>query len=403
MDAFYASVEQRDNPALRGKPVVVGGGGGGRGVVQAASYEARRFGVRSAMGGRRAKELCPDAVFVRSRMDHYVAVGRQVREIFHRFTPVVQPLSVDEAFLDVGGTVQLFGDAADIGRQIKSAIRKELDLTASVGVAPIKFVAKIASDLNKPDGFVEVPPGAVLDFLDPLPVARLWGVGAVGQKKLHRAGLRTMRDIRTQRIETLTALFGSWGEHLHRLASGIDPRRVVTDRWAKQISHERTFHEDVSDIDMLTAVVSFLSQQVAWRLRRNDRTARSVHLKYRREDFRTFARSKTLADDTDSTDVIFETAMLLFNDMRNREPRPVRLIGVSVGHLGIPGAAKQMNLFDVRENETQHREIDAVMDRLTDAVGKTAVYRGTSHRWIDAKRKRDAARDEAYEPPPEDL
>ena len=188
MDAFYAAIEQRDRPELRGRPVVVGGSTG-RGVVAAASYEARRFGIHSAMPGRRAAQLCPDAVFVKSRIDHYAGVGRQVREIFLRYTPLVQPLSLDEAFLDVTGSQRLFGPAAKIGREIKAAIKDELDLTASVGVAPMKFVAKIASDLHKPDGFVEVHPQDVQTFLDPLPVSRLWGVGKVGQEKIAPHGV----------------------------------------------------------------------------------------------------------------------------------------------------------------------------------------------------------------------
>lgn len=402
MDAFFASIEQRDDPSLRGKPVVVGGGSG-RGVVAAASYEARRFGIHSAMAGRRAQELCPDAVFVRSRIHHYIDVGRQVREIFHRYTPLVQPLSSDEAFLDVRGTVSLFGEAAQIGRQIKSDIDRELHLTASVGVAPIKFVAKIASDLNKPDGFVEVPPDGVLDFLDPLPVSRLWGVGKVGQAKLQRWGLHRMIDIRQKPIEQMREAFGSWGEHLWRLANGIDNRAVVPDRKAKQISHERTFEDDISDIDMLSAVVSFLGEQVGRRLRRNHRLCRSVTLKYRREDFRTFARSRTLPTETDSTDAVVQCARQLLLEMRGREPRPVRLIGISIGSLSDKDAPQQMSLFDTRPAESAMRKVDPIVDQLQDKIGPDALYRGTSHHWVERRRQREADRENAYEPPPGDL
>ena len=195
MDAFYASIEQRDNPNLLGKPVVVGGSAK-RGVVAAASYEARRFGIHSAMSGKRAAELCPQAVFVQSRLDHYADIGRQVREIFLRFTPVVQPLSLDEAFLDVAGTLRLFGSAREIGMQIKLLIQQELKLTASVGIAPLKFVAKIASDIHKPDGFTEISADDITSFLDPLPVSRLWGVGRVGNQKLASLQLKTIGDIR---------------------------------------------------------------------------------------------------------------------------------------------------------------------------------------------------------------
>lgn len=402
MDAFFAAIEQRDNPALRGRPVVVGGRGG-RGVVAAASYEARRFGIHSAMAGRRAAALCPDAVFIHSRIDHYVEVGRQVREIFHRYTPLVQPLSSDEAFLDVSGTVALFGQAAQIGRSIKDDIQRELHLTASVGVAPIKFVAKIASDLNKPDGFVEVAPDGVLDFLDPLPVSRLWGVGKVGQAKLRRWGLNQMVDIRQKPLEQMRQAFGSWGEHLWRLANGIDPRQVVPDRHAKQISHERTFAEDISDLDMLSAVVSFLGEQVCRRLRRNDRLCRSVTLKYRREDFRTFARTRTMPNETDSTDAVVQCARELLIEMRGRQPRPVRLIGVSIGSLCDKNAAQQMSLFDTRPAESAMRKVDPIIDQLQEKIGPDALYRGTSHQWVEQRRKQKTDRENAYEPPPEDL
>ncbi|NND95772.1 MAG: DNA polymerase IV [Pirellulaceae bacterium] len=381
MDAFYAAIEQRDDPSLRGKPVVVGGSSS-RGVVAAASYEARRFGIHSAMPGKRAKELCPDLIFVRGRMSHYAEIGRQVREIFHRYTPVVQPLSLDEAFLDVAGTERLHGDAATIGRSIKAAIRTELNLVASVGIAPLKFVAKIASDLNKPDGFVEVSADEVIAFLDPLPVSRLWGVGRVGQEKLKRLNLNQIGDIRIFDREILRGKFGKWGDHLWKLANGIDARRVVPDHTAKQISHERTFSEDLSDKETLRAVVSHLCEQVGRRLRRHGREARSVGIKYRREDFRTFARSRTFARPTDCTDEIFRGAVDLLDDMRSKQPRPVRLIGVSVGSLTQPGEAKQLSLFDLDEGESSQREVDKVVDSLTDQIGSNAVYRATSHSWV---------------------
>ncbi len=384
MDAFYAAIEQRDRPELRGKPVIVGGASG-RGVVAAASYEARRFGIHSAMPGRRAAQLCPDAVFVRGDLNHYAQVGRQVREIFHRYTPLVQPLSLDEAFLDVAGSLRLHGDAGTIGHAIKDAIQNELDLTASVGIAPLKFVAKIASDLNKPDGFVQVFEADVIAFLDPLPVSRLWGVGRVGNEKLNRMGLRRIGDIRTFDVQLLRQKFGSWGEHLWRLANGIDARQVVPDRTAKQISHERTFAEDLSDETMLHAVVSYLGEQVARRLRTHQREARTVSIKYRRDDFQTFTRSRTLAEPTCSTDEVIRNASQLLDEMRARQPRPVRLIGVSAGSLSDKNSLKQMSLFDLREGETSQKRVDSVVDSLTDQLGGAALYRGTSHHWIRRK------------------
>ena len=381
MDAFYAAIEQRDRPELKGKPVVVGGSSA-RGVVAAASYEARRFGIHSAMPGRRAAQLCPDAIFVRGRMGDYSKVGRQVREIFHRYTPIVQPLSLDEAFLDVAGSERLYGDPATIGRSIKSAIRDELDLTASVGVAPLKFVAKIASDLNKPDGFVEVTEQEVITFLDPLPVSRLWGVGRVGREKLAKLNLHRIGEIRTFDQTLLRDKFGSWGDHLWRLANGIDPRKVVPDNTAKQISHERTFSDDITDNSMLEAVVSYLSEQVGRRLRRHGREAKTVGIKYRRDDFQTFARSRTLGQPTDSTDEIFHAATELLSELRRRQPRPVRLIGVSVGSMMQKGTPKQLPLFELREGEASQRKVDQVVDSLSDQIGGDAVYRATSHQWI---------------------
>lgn len=387
MDAFYAAIEQRDHPELRGKPVVVGGSSK-RGVVAAASYEARRFGIHSAMPGRRAAELCPQAIFVRGRIDHYAAIGKRVREIFHRYTPLVQPLSLDEAFLDVAGSQRLHGDAETIGRAIKSAIRLELSLTASVGIAPLKFVAKIASDLNKPDGFVQVAPSEVISFLDPLPVNRLWGVGRVGCQKLAKLNLHRVGDIRRFDRTILRDKFGKWGDHLWRLANGQDSRRVVPDHEAKQISHERTFADDLTDEMMLRAVVSHLSEQVAGRLRRHRRQARSVSIKYRREDFQTFARARTLAGPTHSTDVIFHTAAELLQEMRAKQPRPVRLIGVSVGSLTGADVKQQLSLFDLTEGATSHAQVDKVVDQLSQQIGSDAVYRATSHRWLHRRRSR---------------
>lgn len=387
MDAFYASIEQRDDPSLRGKPIVVGGSSA-RGVVSAASYEARQFGIHSAMPGKRAAELCPELIFVRGRMSHYAAIGRQVREIFHRYTPIVQPLSLDEAFLDVAGTELLHGDAEGIGKAIKQSIRDELNLVASVGIAPLKFVAKIASDLGKPNGFVRVDAENIIKFLDPLPVSRLWGVGRVGQEKLKRLNLNQIGDIRVFDREILQIKFGKWGDHLWRLANGIDNRAVVPDHTAKQISHERTFGEDVSDEEVLRAVVSHLSEQIARRLRRHGREAKSVAIKYRREDFQTFTSSTTFSRATDCTDEIFRGAAKMLGDMRQKQPRPVRLIGVSVGTLTRPGAVKQLSLFDLVEGGSSQRDVDKVVDSLSDRMGSNAVYRATSHPWVQRNRSK---------------
>jgi DNA polymerase-4 len=381
MDAFYASIEQRDHPELKGQPVVVGGGKTGRGVVSAASYEARQYGIHSAMPGRRAAELCPHAVFVRGRLSHYAEVGRQVREIFCRFTPIIQPLSLDEAFLDVTGTERLHGDAETIGHAIKDAIQEELLLTASVGIAPRKFVAKIASDLEKPNGFVVVGEDELLSFLDPLPVERLWGVGKVGRDRLHRLGLKRIRDIRCYDQELLVLKLGEWGNHLWKLANGIDPRPVVPDRSAKQISHERTFSDDQTDEQLLHAVVCFLCEQTAMRLRRSRRKTKTVILKYRREDFHTFTKSKTLDRPTEGTGEIIEVASELLDAMRREEPRPVRLLGVSLGSLVPSDTPTQQSLFDVQDQKQAERKVDEVVDQLAKRLGNESIYRAASHRW----------------------
>ncbi|MGB7345977.1 MAG: DNA polymerase IV [Pirellulaceae bacterium] len=387
MDAFYAAIEQRDQPELRGKPVVVGGSKTGRGVVSAASYEARKYGIHSAMPGRRAAQLCPDAIFVRGRIDHYAAVGRQVREIFHRYTPLVQPLSLDEAFLDVTGSQRLHGDGVTIGHAIKQAIQTELNLTASVGVAPLKFVAKIASDFDKPDGFVVVTADQVIDFLDPLPIKRLWGVGRVGQKRLEQIGLHYVGDIRKSDREGLIQRFGSWGDHLWKLANGIDPRSVVPDWTAKQISHERTFSSDMTDEELLQGVVSHLCEQVCHRLRHSNRRCKTVTLKYRREDFQTFNRSLTLSTATHSTAQIMDVAMELLQQMRQRQPRPVRLIGVSAGALTTPDQPQQMSLFELTDDNQSQKKVDSVVDQLAHQLGRDTVYRATSHNWIHRKKE----------------
>lgn len=385
MDAFYASIEQRDHPEWKGQPVVVGGGETGRGVVSAASYEARQYGIHSAMPGRRALQLCPHAVFVRGQLSHYAEVGRQVREIFGRFTPVIQPLSLDEAFLDVAGTERLHGDAESIGHQIKEAIENELQLPASVGIAPRKFVAKIASDLEKPNGFVVVREDELISFLDPLPVEKLWGVGKVGQRRLHRLGLKTIRDIRRYDQGLLVSHLGDWGNHLWRLANGIDSRPVVPDRNAKQISHERTFSEDQSDRELMNAVVCFLCEQTSMRLRRSELKTTTVILKYRREDFRTFTKSRKLGAPTDQTTDILQVALKLLDTMREQEPRPVRLIGVSLASLVSGDTAVQMSLFDDQQQKQAQRTVDDVVDQLAKKLGEKTVYRAASHHWRNRK------------------
>lgn len=374
MDAFYASVEERDNPSLVGQPVIVGGSAEGRGVVAAANYEARKFGVHSAMAAARAKRLCPQAVFIKTRMDCYAAVSWKIREIFEQFTPLVEPLSLDEAFLDATGSETIFGPSAEIGRQIKQRIRDDLGLVASVGVAPNKFLAKIASDLKKPDGFVVVEPGEIRAFLDPLPVGRLWGVGKVTGQVFERLAIRTIGQLRHMPLDTLNDLFGSSGEHYWQLAHGIDNRRVVPDREAKSISNETTFAEDIADMEVLRAWLVDLVEQVARRLRQHDLRGRTVELKVRFADFKTISRSVTLTEPTSITQELLEAGVELLTKRLPSRHLPIRLLGFGVNKFDA-SVTFQQQLFD-RPDRERHNDLDRVADQITEKFGKLAIRRG---------------------------
>ena len=374
MDAFYASVEERDNPSLVGKPVIVGGSAEGRGVVAAANYEVRKFGVHSAMPAARAKRLCPHAIVIPPRIDYYASVSRQIRDIFEQFTPLVEPLSIDEAFLDATDSESIFGPSAEIGRRIKQRIRSELQLIASVGVAPNKFVAKIASDLQKPDGFVVVEPSDVQSFLDPLPVGRLWGVGKVTGQVLERLAILTIGQLRQMPVETLNDLFGSSGEHYWQLAHGIDDRQVVPDREAKSISNETTFAEDIADMDVLRAWLVELVEQVARRLRHHDIKGSIVELKVRFADFQTITRSLTLAVPTNITQELLAAGVELLTQRLPARHLPVRLLGFGVHKFDDSGRFQQQ-LFDQPDRE-RHQELDRVADQITAKFGKLAIRRG---------------------------
>lgn len=374
MDAFYASVEQRDRPELIGKPVIVGGSAEGRGVVCAASYEAREFGIHSAMPAATAVRLCPQGIFISPRMSHYADVSSQIRDIFHRFTPLVEPLSLDEAFLDATGSQSLFGDSISIGRQIKKAIHDELQLVASVGVAPNKFLAKIASDLEKPDALVVVDPNRIQEFLDPLPVGRLWGVGKVTNQKLERIGIRTIASMRALEMKTMVDLFGEHGAHLWNLARGIDDRSVVPDQRAKSISHETTFAENIGEPEVILAWILELADQLGRRLRRNQRVAKTIHLKIRFADFTTVTRAMTLADATDVTQEIYDSAETLFLK-RVALKMPIRLVGVGSSGLG-KEAIRQQSLFDEDEHQ-QRQQLDTASDLIRQKFGHDALSRGS--------------------------
>lgn len=380
MDAFYASVEERERPELAGKPLIVGGTPQGRGVVAAANYAVRKFGVHSAMPTSRALRLCPQAIVLPPRLDYYAEVSEQIREIMLRYSPLVEPLSLDEAFIDVTGSELLFGPASEIGRRIKREIGESVRLVASVGVAPNKFLAKIASDIAKPDGFVVVESQGVQDFLDPLPVGRLWGVGRVTGETMEQLGIRTIGQVRTTSIETLTQHFGTVGEHLWQLAHGIDERLVVPDREAKSISHETTFAEDIDDRDVLRAWLVELAEQVACRLRRHNLRGRTVQLKIRFADFHTITRSKTLAQPTNITDEIGRTAIDLLENCSVAQGQKIRLVGVGVSGFGTAGSDStqkiQQSLFADEERD-KHAHLDQATDRIRERFGSAALHRGS--------------------------
>lgn len=344
MDAFYASVEQRDDPSLRGRPVIVGGDPRGRGVVAACSYEARAFGVHSAMPAARALRLCPQAAVVRPDFGRYVAVSRQIRAIFHDYTPLVEPLSLDEAFLDVTDERGGLPTATAVAKTIRARIREELSLTASAGVAPVKFVAKIASDFRKPDGLTVVRPEALRAFLDPLPVGKLWGVGPRTEERLHELGLRTVGALGQYPRELLVAALGeSHGGHLHLLARGVDDRPVEPDRIAKQHGAERTFAKDLTERREMEALLREMAAEVAADLAKEGRPGRTITIKVRYPDFTTVSRSQTLPDPTDDRATLARLAAALL-DRTEAGRRPVRLLGVSVGNLVEEGAPVQLPL-----------------------------------------------------------
>lgn len=330
MDAFYASVEQRDRPELRGRPVVVGGAGA-RSVVAAASYEARRFGVRSAMPSVRAQRLCPDAVFVPPDFSRYRAVSQQVRAIFARYTPLIEPLSLDEAYLDVTEHRAGLDSATAVAQAIRSAIREELQLTASAGVAPNKFLAKLASETNKPDGICVVRPERIDDFLLPLSVAALPGVGRVTREKLEALGVTDVASLREQRRETLEARFGRWGGRLYELARGIDDRPVQPDRPRKSISAEDTLAEDLS-ADALPPHIQRMAAKTWRAAEKSGLSGRTVVLKLKTSDFRILTRRSTLAHPVDNTETLATVACELL-DRLNHHGQRYRLVGVGLSQL----------------------------------------------------------------------
>lgn len=344
MDCFYAAVHVRDDPELAGRPVVVGGAPGGRGVVAAANYEARAFGIHSAMPSSRAQRLCADLVFLRPDFARYRRESAQIFNIFRRFTPLLQTLSLDEAFLDVSQHLERFGHATAVAQAIRRRVAAERRLTVSIGVGPNRLVAKIASDQDKPDGLTVVPPRRVLEFLEPLSVRRLPGVGPATEAALQRIGVRTVRELRKRSQEELRDRFGRHGQGLYRYCRGIDERPVRLHRERKSLSTERTYSEDLSSRDEMEAELERLAGQVAVGLERRGLSASTVTIKVRYSDFTTLSRSRTLRGPTRSATVLALNARELLGRSEAGR-RSVRLLGVGVSNL-VRGAPSQLSLFD---------------------------------------------------------
>ena len=375
MDAFYAAVEQRDHPEYRGKPVIVGSDpkqGKGRGIVATCSYEARKFGVHSAQPISKAWKLCPQGIYVQPDMQKYERVSGRVMDIFLEFTDAIEQVSIDEAFLDVTGSQALFGDGSEIARRIKARIREELGLTASVGVAANKFVAKVASDLKKPDGLVVVEPGHEKEFLAPLPVGRLWGVGPKTEANLKKIGLERIGQISDRQHSEMTSILGKSGAHLWQLSQGIDDRPVLPDECFKSIGHEITFEHDTADADLLHRTLLELAGKVAQRLRSNNTRARTIAIKLREADFSTFTRRTTLNNPVDTAESIFPAAQKLMNSLL-QEGVLVRLIGVYASNLEIDTGGKQMSLFDPAQQKGQ--KLASALDSIVQRFGGKAITR----------------------------
>ena len=374
MDAFYASVEQLDNPALKGKPVIVGGSSK-RGVVSAASYEARRYKIHSAMPIAQAMKLCPHGFFLPVRMKRYKEISSQVFRIFQKYTPLVEPLSLDEAFLDVTGSAKLFGTAEDIAKRIRKDVYQETGLTISAGVAASKLVAKIASDLNKPDGLTIVPVGKEAEFLAPLPIKRLWGVGKKTQETLSLLGVHTFGDIASLPEKLLEQKFGKHGISLRRKALGLDNRDVETEHETKSVGHEFTFDTDLVELETIRRELLELSVMVAKRLRRYQLQGKTITLKVKYHDFKQITRSATIKQHTADSKRIYEEVIRLLQKTDAGE-KPLRLLGISVSGLQLESGSRQQFLFQGMRSNGKRQEINKALDEIQEKFGSTAILPG---------------------------
>lgn len=371
MDAFYASVEQRDNPELRGKPLVVGGGSN-RGVVAAASYEAREFGIRSAMPMAQARQRCPELCRVAPRMSHYKSVSNDIFDVFREFTPLVEGLSLDEAFLDVTASLKLFGAGLDIAMEIKRRIRARTKLTASVGLAENKLLAKIASDMDKPDGLVLITAKDVHDKLDPLPVSVLPGIGRETLALLHEVGIRTIAELRLAADRQIRPIFGRFTSKTRDRASGIDDRPVVPSRAEKSISAEETYDQDLGDRQDMERELLRLTERTSHRLRKAGLQAGTVQVKIRQSDFRTVTRQRSLRPPDNGTDQLFAIARDLLAIWLARNPgQRIRLLGVGGTNLA---PAEQRDLFS-DDDASSSTAVDRTVDEIRDRFGNASVSR----------------------------
>lgn len=403
MDAFFASIEQLDHPEYKGHPVIVGGLSS-RGVVATCSYEARKFGVHSAMPISRAKKLCPDGIYVYPRMDRYKEVSHQIFSIMKEFTPHIEPLSIDEAFLEVSGMSTMYSGPKALGRAIKDRVYEQTGLIISAGLAPNKFLAKLASDLDKPDGLVVIPYGREKEILAPLPIKRIWGVGPHTEKRLKAGGFHLMRHIQALPDErSLIPIVGNQARRIWELANGIDDRPVETDRKIQSIGAEETYEEDLTDGSTIELEFRYFANRLSKRLRKRNLLGHTVSIKVRYDDFTTVSRQKRLDTPSDHEHVFFETALLLWNKLMQDKtskqlkgvtfmdpPGPIRLLGLTVSGLD-EDVPMQDSLFESPKNETENK-LAGVLDSLESKFGETAVMSGALwqrfHGENGARRKR---------------